>query len=109
MSSCKQAWALTQHTLVSAGAQHEHHRWSDASGSVEVEWLVHNYTLKGETVAGLVTAGHCAPGGRDAAPSPPFAEVLGLPLRLSCPQPDPKQAEPACWAGKVTSRFYARH
>ena len=109
LAKFQQAWGLTRHELVSAGEQHEHHRWTDAARSVEVEWLVHNYTLKGETVTGLLTAGHCAPGGRDAPPNPPFAKELGLDLRLSCPQPNPKSAEEGCWAGKVTSSFYARH
>ncbi len=104
------AWGLTEHTLVSSGSEYERHRWSDAAGSVAVEYLVHNYTLKNETVTGTLTAGHCAPGGHDDAKhGPPFAKVAGLPLRLSCPQPDPKTAEKGCWAGEVTSSFYALH
>jgi len=104
----QQTWNLTTHEMVSVGQEHEHHRWTDAARTVEVEWLVHNYTNNG-TISGKVIAGHCAPGGVDAPPHPPFARVAGIPLRLSCPQPDPKEAEKGSWAGYVTSNFFARH
>lgn len=103
-----EAWQLTEHSIASVGSDHEHHRWSDAAGAVEVEWLVHNYT-NGGLIGKTVTKGHCAPGGHDAPPNPPFAEILGMELRLSCDQPDPKKAEKGAWAGPVTSGFYTRH
>ena len=104
------AWNLTAHELVESGAMFEHHRWSnpDAADGVEIEYMVHNYTLRGETVIGAYTAGHCAPGGTDAPPNAPWAYFGRFPLRLSCPQPDPTVAEQGV-AGQTWSAFFDRH
>ena len=104
------AWNLTTHELVESGAMFEHHRWSnpDAADGVEIEYMVHNYTLRGETVIGAYTAGHCAPGGTDAPPNAPWAYFGRFPLRLSCPQPDPTVAEQGV-AGQTWSAFFDRH
>ena len=93
-----------------SGAMFEHHRWSnpDAADGVEIEYMVHNYTLRGETVIGAYTAGHCAPGGTDAPPNAPWAYFGRFPLRLSCPQPDPTVAEQGV-AGQTWSAFFDRH
>lgn len=104
-----QAWGLTNYTLRDAGREYELGRWEHPSGFPSVEWFVHNYTAAG-TIVGAVIGGHCAPGGLDGPTyGPPFARILGMELRLSCPQPDPKQAELGSWAGAVTSGYYNRH
>jgi poly(3-hydroxybutyrate) depolymerase len=105
----RKAWGLTEHSLVDSGNDFERHSYTDPSGSVEIQYLVHNYTLAHWPGGVSIVAGHCAPGGIDAPPHQPFAHIMGLTVRLSCPQPDPKKAEPGSWAGHVDSTFYKKH
>merc|ERR1712054_720984 len=70
LAKFRQAWGLTSDRIIDSGKDFERHSLTDDAKTVEVQYLVHNYTLKGFNIPGSVVDGHCAPGGIDAAPHP---------------------------------------
>jgi hypothetical protein len=90
----RSGWDLDQERVVWEGEKSKIMDFYSSTDPRKIfRWLQHNYTT------GTVQ-GHCSPGGRDAPPKPTY--MTGV--RLSCPQPNPKEAE--INTGEVHTDYY---